>query len=524
MACALAQLQGCAQLRLETAPALNSRVPTPAQRAVQWRRQQRRSGSGGLAAAAPRAMTVAAAPAARVSAEDKWIERTLEAVVLDSASLPAPLAALQSGCLSALATARMPTTRNEEYRFTDVSPVLQATLAPGAGPTAVPADAIDAALAAAGMKADAAATVVVVDGQIDEQRSSLGGLPEGVYVGGLAGAPQDVVSFALGAQSRARGGAFALLNGAAARDALVVHLPANVTLAAPIHILHLSSAAAAAAAGQASLAAPRLLAVLEEGASAEIVEEFASLAAPPAGSASKDAPVASLTTAVAEIELDDRAALKHSYVVLEGAAAAHAKATLVNQGTESSYSLTEVRVGGRLTRHDLSIEQLGEATQSQMRSFLLCGDSQLHDLHSKLRLDHPGGEANQLHKCIVSSPSGRGVFDGNVRVNRLAQKTDAQQLSRNLLLVPRATVNVKPNLQIIADDVKCTHGCTVSDLEEEELFYLKSRGISAEVARQMLVYSFGREVVQGLRDEALQARVEAAMRATLASFTGAPAQ
>lgn len=134
-----------------------------------------------------------------------------------------------------------------------------------------------------------------------------------------------------GAQSRARGGAFALLNGAAARDALVVHLPANVTLAAPIHILHLSSAAAAAAAGQASLAAPRLLAVLEEGASAEIVEEFASLAAPPAGSASKDAPVASLTTAVAEIELDDRAALKHSYVVLEGAAAAHAKATLVNQ-------------------------------------------------------------------------------------------------------------------------------------------------------------------------------------------------
>lgn len=228
--------------------------------------------------------------------------------------------------------------------------------------------------------------------------------------------------------------------------------------------------------------------------------------------------VSYLTNAVAEFELDDRAQLKHSYVELEDAGAAHMKATLVNQGRESSYTLTETRIGGSLSRHDLSIEQLGEATQSQMRSFLLCGDRQLHDLHSKLRLDHPNGEANQLHKCIVSSASGRGVFDGNVKVNRLAQKTDAQQLSRNLLLVPRAQVNVKPNLQIIADDVKCTHGCTVSDLEEEELFYLRARGISAEVARTMLVYSFGREVVQGLRDDALQGRVEAAVRDTLSAF------
>ena len=108
-----------------------------------------------------------------------------------------------------------------------------------------------------------------------------------------------------------------------------------------------------------------------------------------------------------------------------------------------------------------------------MRHFLLCGAAQLSDLHTKLTLDHPRGEADQLHKCIVSSASGRGVFDGNVKVNRMAQKTDAGQLSRNLLLVPRATVNVKPNLQIIADDVKCTHGCAVSDLSEEELFYFR---------------------------------------------------
>lgn len=249
--------------------------------------------------------------------------------------------------------------------------------------------------------------------------------------------------------------------------------------------------------------APRLLAVIEEGATAEIIEEFAPLVENGQGEY--------LTAPVAEFELDDGAVLKHSYVELEAPGASHMKSTFVNQGKESGYTLTEARQGGRLTRHDLSIEQLGEATTSTMRSFLLVGQGQTHDLHSKLKLDHPSGEADQLHKCIVSHATGRGVFDGNVKVNRLAQKTDAQQLSRNLLLVPRATVNVKPNLQIIADDVKCTHGCAISDLEEEELFYLRARGIDAPTARQMLVYSFGREVVRHLRDQFLVDRVDQAV-------------
>ena len=155
------------------------------------------------------------------------------------------------------------------------------------------------------------------------------------------------------------------------------------------------------------------------------------------------------------------------------------------------------------------VVQLGEQTFTCMRHFVLSGPGQVHDVHTKLRLQHPRGEATQLHKCIVSAPSGepngcshtiellpppveehafkpgqhckhglrnaagRGVFDGNVKVERLAQQTDAKQLSRNLLLVKNATVNVKPNLQIIADDVKCTHGCTVSDLEENQLFYFR---------------------------------------------------
>jgi Fe-S cluster assembly protein SufD len=151
-----------------------------------------------------------------------------------------------------------------------------------------------------------------------------------------------------------------------------------------------------------------------------------------------------------------------------------------------------------------------------MKHFVLCGARQLHDLHTSLRLDHPEGVADQVHKCIVSEASGHGVFDGNVQVNKAAQLTDAGQLSRNLLLAPRATVNVKPNLQIIADDVKCTHGCAVSDLSAEEMFYFRSRGIDASTARRALVYSFGAEVLQQLEHKELVQRLADAVNAKLA--------
>ena len=206
---------------------------------------------------------------------------------------------------------------------------------------------------------------------------------------------------------------------------------------------------------------------------------------------------------VAEIELDDTASLTHKFVELDGNNAINIKSTLVSQGKESTYSLTEVRLGGELTRHDVGIVQLGERTNTEMKHFLLAGEGQTHDLHTKLKLDHPEGTANQVHKCIAVSDSSKGVFDGNVKVNRLAQRTDAGQLSRNLLLAPRATVNVKPNLQIVADDVKCTHGCAVSDLEADQLFYLQTRGIDPASARKMLVYSFGGEVMQKLNDKRL---------------------
>uniref|UniRef100_A0A2N9H776 SUF system FeS cluster assembly SufBD core domain-containing protein n=1 Tax=Fagus sylvatica TaxID=28930 RepID=A0A2N9H776_FAGSY len=164
----------------------------------------------------------------------------------------------------------------------------------------------------------------------------------------------------------------------------------------------------------------------------------------------------------------------------------------------STYELVEVSSGGKLSRHNVHIQQLGPETVTELSTLHLSVSDQTQDLHSRLIMDHPRGYSRQLHKCIVAHSLGQAVFDGNVKVNRYAQQTDAGQLTRSLLLEPRATVNVKPNLQIIADDVKCSHGAAISDLEETQLFYFLARGINLETARKALLFSFGAEVIERL--------------------------
>ncbi|KAK4400727.1 protein ABCI7, chloroplastic [Sesamum angolense] len=165
--------------------------------------------------------------------------------------------------------------------------------------------------------------------------------------------------------------------------------------------------------------------------------------------------------------------------------------------------------------HNVHVQQVGPDTVTELSTFHLAIGDQLQDLHSKLVLDHPRGFSRQLHKCIVAHSLGQAVFDGNVQVNREAQQTDAGQLTRSLLLEPRATVNVKPNLQIIADDVKCSHGAAISDLEENQLFYFRARGIDVEAARKALIFSFAAEVVERFPDSAVRKRVESLIRRLL---------
>lgn len=430
--------------------------------------------------------------------QNKFVARLLGSCQVED--IPQRLQGLHSSCLSAAESLYMPTVRNEEYRFTDLSPLLKRDVKVPSPPSMD-----SSAVEGLRLSQDPVNRVVLIDGVPNWGLSSLTALPVGVYVGGLEDAPQKIVDACLGAQSGERGGPFATLNGALASEVVTIAVDEGVIVEVPIHVLNISTSSGPQAL---HASAPRLLVSCGARSSVEIIEEYAS-------SSKEDSN--HVVMSVCEIDLGAGANLTHGYVQLEGSTAVHMKTTLVKQGTSSSYKLTETSVGGSLTRHDVGIDQDGEETETVMDHFLLCGEDQLHDLHTRLKLEHPNGYANQLHKCIVSHSSGRGVFDGNVKVNQQAQKTDAGQLSRNLLLVPKATVNVKPNLQIIADDVKCTHGCAVSDLSEEELFYFRARGVDVETARQALVYSFGSEVVQKLSHEKLIERIQAAVKDTLAS-------
>ena len=200
-----------------------------------------------------------------------------------------------------------------------------------------------------------------------------------------------------------------------------------------------------------------------------------------------------------------------------------APASSASQAARSRYREAEIALGGALARHDLRVVQTGRDTRTALRCFCLVGPGQCHDLHSQVLLDHPGAVVDQLHKQIAAAPSSRGVFDGNIRVARAAQRADAAQLTRSLLLRRGATVNARPNLQIVADDVKCAHGCTVSDLDAEELFYLRARGLTEAQAREALVFSFGCEVLEKVGDGAwgdVTARLQDRIRGNLVGTVG----
>lgn len=456
--------------------------------------------------ARPMATTAEAASVDVAAIEDAWIAGSL-----DRCAVGEGVAGLREGALARLAAARMPTQRVEDYRFTDLAPLV------GAQPAAAdPAAAAGVDASAWTLEGAATTRVVLVDGVFCAALSDLSGVPGAVVAGAASAgaAPSD----ALGAVAGLRGGVFVDLNAAVARDVVTVTVPAGVKMLAPLHVVQLSTALQSDESARVAASAPRLVLDAGDGAEVALVEEFAPAPAPGAGA---ESPSSAPTTrywlnGVCEIRVGKNARVTHSMVQAQSRNAVHTRSTHVTQAEESEYSLAEINVGGAVGRHDLTITQLGPRTSTNLACFNLAGEGQCLDLHSAVTLDHEEGRTDQVHKCIVSHAAGRGVFDGNVRVNKAAQRTDAGQISRNLLLVPKATVNVKPNLQIVADDVVCTHGCTVSDLEEEELFYIQSRGLSPATARSLLVAGFGLEIASRLPGKDLRDRVEKVVRDALA--------
>ncbi len=201
-----------------------------------------------------------------------------------------------------------------------------------------------------------------------------------------------------------------------------------------------------------------------------------------------------LTNAVTEIWVGDNAQVSHTRVEWEGAEAFHIGKTAIAQARDSRYTCHAITLGAKLSRHNLEILQTGEQTQTTLNGLTIISGKQLSDTHSAIALNYPHGTSDQLHKCIIGDRA-HAVFNGKVFVPKPAQLTNASQLNRNLLLSSKARVDTKPQLEITADNVKCAHGATVSQLEDDEIFYLQSRGIDENDARKLLINAFAAEVI-----------------------------
>ena len=390
-----------------------------------------------------------------------------------------------------LADQTLPTTREEEWRFTDVSALRDVQFN---SDQTVESDfeAIEPLLLP-----EADYFIVFTNGKWDI--SSDDALPSGLFVGDLHTAltqteicPNpplerlyDYLATQQGAADR-----FTILNTAGFNDVAVVWVAKNTVIEQPIHLLFVSIA------GETPLLTqPRCLVVAEPNSQVTIVEEHLSLTEG-----------AYFTNSVTEIWVAENAEVNHTRIQQDNASAFHIGKTAVSQARDSRYTCNAISLGAKLSRHNLEIYQTGEQTQTTLNDLTLIAGEQVSDTHSSLALTKPYGTSRQLHKCIVDDRA-HAIFNGKVTVPQAAQLTDAGQLNRNLLLSSKARVDTKPQLEIVADNVKCTHGATVGQLGADEVFYLQSRGIDAANARQLLVHAFAQEIFDQVPINSLQQRL-----------------
>ncbi|MBW4464380.1 MAG: Fe-S cluster assembly protein SufD [Pegethrix bostrychoides GSE-TBD4-15B] len=388
-----------------------------------------------------------------------------------TASGDSALQVLRSAAAGRVQSQQFPTTRDEEWRFTDLADLLKLEL------ITQPATVADISPY---QLAEAPYRLTFVNGRYLPELSQAENLPDGLNIGNLAGLP-DLQQYL--AQQGAEE-LFTALNTAGLNDAAVVHVRKYAVVPSPIHLLFISTAD--------QFTQPRALIVAEANSSVTLIEEHLSLS---------DTPY--FTNSVTEVFLADSAEVNHSRIQRDADSAFHIGKTAVSQMRGSRYTCNAVSLGAKLSRHHLEIYQTGEQTETTLNGLTVLRGEQVGDTHSTIALTHPHGTTRQLHKTIIDDRA-HGVFNGKVYVPQAAQLTNAGQLNRNLLLSPKARIDTKPQLEIVADNVKCTHGATVGQLETDEVFYLQSRGIDADSARKLLVNAFAYEVISQIPVDSLQ--------------------
>ena len=389
-----------------------------------------------------------------------------------------------------------PSTRNEDWHFTSVAPIAERDFAPL---TSATSGVSAAQLAPFTFGGEGWHTLVFVNGRYDAGLSSAAGLPDGVSVLPLARAYDELpllLEQHVGRIASIDAHTFTALNTAFINDGAVVHVGKDIEVARPIHLLFVSDAKAVD-----GIAQPRNLIVLDRFAKATVIESYATVARG-AG--------AYFTNTVTEATIGEGATLTHLKLQRESAQAYHVGTLDVQQGRDSHLVSFSFAIGAALSRTNVYTELRGEGCGATLNGLYL-GDDRQHIDH-QTRIEHiaPNCYSRELYKGILDGAS-HGVFNGNVYVHPPAQKTDGKQTNNTLLLSERAQIDTKPQLEIFADDVKCTHGATVGRLDETSLFYMKSRGINARTARELLTYAFAADVLETIELAEVREGLEAAV-------------
>jgi len=403
---------------------------------------------------------------------------------------PAWLFPFRKAGMARFAELGFPSLKDEDWRFTNVAPIARLPFHPAGEST----DATTLNPEAFALMSLPAHRLVFVNGFYSRTLSTIRDLPAGAVVGSLRDAlagDAGEIEQNLGKLASETDNGFAAVNSAFFQDGGFVHVPKGVTLEDPVHLVFLTTATRTGTSIQ-----PRNLFLLEEDSQATVIESYVS---------SSDA--AYFTNAVTEMVAGDNARLEHVKLQDESPSAFHIAAIDATLGRTSHVRSHSLALGARISRNNIRTQLAGEGLECVLNGLYITKGDQLADHHMVVEHAEPNCASHEYFNGILDDKS-KGVFHGRILVRPAAQKTDAKQTNKNLLLSDQATANTKPQLEIYADDVKCTHGATIGQLNEESIFYLRARGIGPDTARRMLIHAFAGEIIERIQHHAVREELD----------------
>ncbi|MDO8549607.1 MAG: Fe-S cluster assembly protein SufD [Ignavibacteria bacterium] len=383
-----------------------------------------------------------------------------------------------------------PTTKDEEWKYTSIAPLLQHNFIPSLDKKTLAKEEIKNFL----FESLESNVVVVVNGHYSEELTALNEVPKGVEVNSIAKAISSnspLVEKHFGKYADFSKHIFTSLSTAFTKDGVLIHVPEGKIVEQPIHILFIT-----ASKDEKLLIQPRNLFVAEKNSQVTIIEHFVSINSG-----------IYFTNTVTEIVVGENAVVDHLRLQEESKSAFHIGRMDIDQERASNFSSHFISLGASLARNDFNSKFNDEGGECKLNGLFITEDNQLFDVHTLIDHAKPHCNSHEHYKGILNHAS-RGVFNGKVIVRPDAQKTNAFQENNNIILSQEALVNTKPQLEIFADDVKCSHGATIGQLDKDAMFYLKSRGLGEETARAILIHAFAIDVIQSIKVKAVRNYIE----------------